>query len=322
MDLKKLLKKIAVIAGIVVGVLIIFAVILAMFFGTSSVKTEYGSGMMQGAMAPLAYDSYSGESVGLGAPSMMDSFAGVNSVKRQTPSDSPASTEKKVIKNGYLSVFVDDPAATVTQITKIATEKKGFVDRADIYQETNGQVTGTVVIRVPNAAFESAMEQVKGIAREIDRETVDSTDVTEQYIDLEARLKNMRAEEAQYQDIMQKAVKIDDILNVASRLADVRGRIEQVQGQLQYLSRQVDMSSITVSLTAYSEVKVFGLKWKPLVELKQALRGLFESLTSYVNMLIKLIFALPIIILWVATFGLIGWGFWKLGRWAYRKLNK
>jgi chemotaxis protein histidine kinase CheA len=183
-------------------------------------------------------------------------------------------------------------------------------------------VTGTVVIRVPNADFETTMEGVKGIAREIDRETVDATDVTEQYVDLEARLKNMRAEESQYQEIMAQAVKIDDILNVAGRLADVRGRIEQVQGQLQYLSRQVDMSSITVNLTAYSDVKVFGLKWRPLVELKQALRGFFESLTNFVNMLIKLIFALPVIILYVVTFGLIGWGLWKMGKWAYRKLMR
>lgn len=321
MDMKKLFKKIAIIVGIVVGVLVLIAVLLAMFFGTNSVKTEYSSGMM-GGIAPMMYDSYAGEAVGLGAPSIAESYVTNNSVKRQAATDSAATVEKKVIKNGYLSVFVDDPTAAVLQIRQIAIDKKGFVDRADIYTETNGQVTGTVVIRVPNADFESTMEGVKGIAREVDRETVDATDVTEQYVDLEARLKNMKAEEAQYQSIMNQAVKIDDILNVAGRLADVRGRIEQVQGQLQYLSRQVDMSSITVNLTAYSDVKVFGLKWRPLVELKQALRGFFESLTNFVNMLIKLIFALPVILLYVVTFGLIGWGLWKLGKWAYRKLMR
>jgi len=311
MNVRQLLKKVAVVAGIIFAALIVVIIIAAFVFSGNSETADNGG---YSGMTGLAMDSSSV------SPSPSYAFQSESVGKSVSATRNAAvPTEKKVIKNGYLDIFVDNPTEIVEKIKALAVSKKGFVDSAELYQESNGTVSARINIRVPNDEFEASMASVKELAREVDTETVNATDVTEQYIDFEARLKNMRAEEAQYQEIMKKAEKIPDILDVAGRLANVRGEIEVVQGQLQYLARQVDMSVISINLTAYTDVNVFGLKWKPLVEVKRAFRSLLESLTSYVNILIQLLFAIPVIILWLATIGLIGYFFWRLGRWVYRR---
>ncbi|MFA6552542.1 MAG: DUF4349 domain-containing protein, partial [Candidatus Paceibacterota bacterium] len=121
--------------------------------------------------------------------------------------------------------------------------------------------------------------------------------------------------------IMSRAVKIQDVLDVSSRLADVRGRIERTQGQMNYLSRQVAMSTITVSLTSQAEVEVFGIVWRPLTVLKQAAQNLIADLAGFVDYLVYLLFKLPILILRLALFVFILWAIWKLGLAAKRRLT-
>ncbi|MBI5732854.1 DUF4349 domain-containing protein, partial [Candidatus Jorgensenbacteria bacterium] len=136
-------------------------------------------------------------------------------------------------------------------------------------------------------------------------------------VDLEAQIKNLRLEEGQYQAIMQRSGTIPDTLQVAQRLSDVRGRIERLQGQIQYLSRQVDMSTISVSLTAEADVEVFGIRWRPLFVIKQAFRDALSGVTGYIDWLVRFVLRLPVVALWLATIiaGVII--AWRLLRWVW-----
>jgi hypothetical protein len=237
----------------------------------------------------------------------------------------PASTgslpaEKKVIRNGSLSMQVDKAEESAGAIQAIAGKYGGFVENSNIYEVSDGVKSGSVVVRVPENKFDSAMADIKKLALKVTNDNVSSSDVTAQFVDLEASLKNMKAEEAQYREIMAKAVKIQDILDVSSRLADVRGRIERTQGQMNYLSRQVAMSTISVYLTAQAEVEVFGIVWRPLTVLKQATKNLVSDLAGFVDYLIYLVFKLPVFALRLALFGFILWIIWKIGKWGKSRL--
>jgi hypothetical protein len=107
---------------------------------------------------------------------------------------------------------------------------------------------GTMTIRVPVDAFETVLTRVGGIG-EVIAKRVNGEDVTGQVFDLESRLRNKRAEEAQYVEIMRKTKRIADIINVSNELFRVRGEIEQLQGRVKYLRASSDMSTVTVTFT-------------------------------------------------------------------------
>lgn len=232
-------------------------------------------------------------------------------------------TQRKIVKNGSLSLLVKKAEEAAEKIAKIASDFNGFVSYFGVYEVSEGVKAGTVTIRVPADKFSEATAKIKDLAVKVQSEDSNSSDITEQFVDLESRLKNLRAEEEQYLIILKQAVKVQDILEVSRRLFEVRNNIEQIQGQLKYMSQQVDMSTISVSLTSESEVKIFGIYWRPLANLKQSLRKMFEGLTGYADSLVKFIFALPVMLLWLATAAVVAFLGWKVLRFVWRRfLNK
>ncbi len=230
-------------------------------------------------------------------------------------------TQRKIVKNGSLSLLVKKAEETAGRIAKIADDFKGFVSYSGIYEVSEGVKAGTITIRVPADKFNEATAKIKELAVKVQSEDFNTSDITEQFVDLESRLKNLQAEEQQYLDILKRAVKVQDILDVSQRLFEVRGQIESIQGQLKYMSQQVDMSTISVSLTSESEVKIFGLYWRPLANLKQSLRKMFEGLTGYVDSLVKFIFALPVMLLWLVTVAVVAFFGWKVLRFVWKKFT-
>jgi hypothetical protein len=212
--------------------------------------------------------------------------------------------DKKIIKNGSLSLVVKNTEKSLGEIESIARNFEGFIENSNIYEISDGEKTGSVSLRVPSKNFSETLNALKKIAIKVSNETVSSNDVTAQYVDLEAEINNYKAEEKQYREIMARAVKIEDVLNVASRLADVRGKIDRAEAQLNYLARQVDMSTINVSLTGEAEVKVFGIVWRPLTIIKQSIKAMFADLAGFVDWLIRFLFNLPILVLKLA-FGVL-----------------
>lgn len=303
-------------AGLGALAVIVALVVLAYLFNG---EFYYGDFARQ-SVSPLS--SYR---EGIKNPIALESSLRTKSTSETTP---PASskvaegelTQRKVIKTGSLSLLVKKAEEVAGEIRELAARLGGFIADSRIYEVSANVKSGSVTIRVPADRFDEAMDGVKKLAVKVERENVSASDVTEQFIDLEARLKSLRAEEAQYLEIMKRAYAVEDTLQVAERLSSVRGRVEQIQGQLQYLSRQIDMATITVSLTAEADLEVFGLRWRPLFVAKQAFRNMLSGLTSYADSLIWFVFRLPIILLWLTTILLILLGVWKLGRRIWLRL--
>ena len=143
--------------------------------------------------------------------------------------------------------------------------------------------------------------------------------MTKQVVDMEARLVNLRAQEEQYRQILTTAKTVEETIMVTDNLNRVRWEIESIETQLKNLNEQVDFSTIYVSLVDQGDVEVFGVYWKPLVEVKQALRGAVENVTASVDVLFVLLFNLPLALIWGVIVGLGVWLGWRVVRWVWER---
>lgn len=288
------------------------------------------SGGFSGVMQKLNFDRdmvVATDEYAVGVPVMYAESAVSNSasIVPPWPMNPPAATgkiptsDKKIIKNGSLDLLVRNADIVVAGIETVAAKYQGFVESSNVYERTEGVKSGYASLRIPAGSFDAVFAELKTFAVKVVSENSNTNDVTAQYIDLEAQIKNYKVEEAQYQEIMKKATKIEDILNVASRLADVRGRIERTQGQLNLLSRQVDMSTISVSFTAEPVVKPTDVIWRPLNVMKEGIKNLLEGLAHFADSVIRIVFYLPILALKMAfvVLGIII--VWRGGLVVYRK---
>ena len=175
---------------------------------------------------------------------------------------------------------------------------------------------------MPNDNFDVAITAIKEGVRKVTNENVSSRDVTEEYVDLVAQLKNLRSVESQYIEVLQRADTIDDILKVRNVLDRTRSEIERLQGRILFLKRQVAMSTITVSLVSEADVEVMGVIWSPMTKVKQAATRTLESLIQFAYFVINTVFVIPILLLWMGVFAGIVYVAWKGGMRFKRHLFK
>ncbi|MFH1646735.1 MAG: DUF4349 domain-containing protein [Chloroflexota bacterium] len=159
----------------------------------------------------------------------------------------PGESDRMVIRTGDLSLVVTDVAGAIEQITRLAESYNGFVVSSNVWQERD-RMMGNIAIRVDAAHFDDAIHGLHGLAVEVRQESTSGQDVTEEYIDLSSRLKNLEAAEAQLLKLMEQAGKVSDILEVQRELVKTRGEIEQTRGRMQYLEQSSSMSFIQVRL--------------------------------------------------------------------------
>ncbi len=227
--------------------------------------------------------------------------------------------ERMIIKTSELSVVVEDVASSVKSITKFATENNGFVVSSDI-SKYNQIPSATVVIRIPSEVFDSGVEEIKKIG-DVKSQFIKGDDVTEEYVDLDAQIKNLKATEEQFLAIMKKAVKIEDILAVQRELSNVRSNIERIEGRMKYLRESVKLSTITIHLSsdpASLPVVDQEDKWKPLATIKDAVRGLFDSLKVFADFVIWFVVYIPVFVIYAALFYLL----YRFGFWVFYKIKK
>lgn len=235
------------------------------------------------------------------APSLM--------VSKQERGDSSASnlTEKKIIRTGSLSLVVESAEKAVKDIAKIADERKGFVASSYISEDKEGSKRGSITVRVPSDKFFEIIQAIKELAQIVEVEQTNAQDVTEQFIDLEARLRNLRATEQQYLELLKRSGSVGDILQVTRELSQVRGQIESLQGQIQYLERQSDMATITVNLSEVPTVRLSLKNFQPINAIKAAFRTLASTLISLFNLLVQfIVIVIPVAVI-VGLLILIGW---------------
>jgi hypothetical protein len=236
------------------------------------------------------------------------------------PAPSP-SPDRKLIRTSTLDMVVKTPSQSSEQIIRLAENAGGFLVSSQV-SGSDTAPTASLTVGVPAAQYEAIRAQIRQLGLRVDSERVEAEDVTKQYIDQEARLRNLRAQEQQYLGILRQASTVKDTLAVSEQLNSVRGEIEQQQAEFETLSKQVETVAINVTLRAEADAQVFGLHWRPLYQLKVAARQGLDGLGDYANSMASFLFLLPSIVLWTATIFLGAAICWRFLRWAGRVLFK
>jgi len=217
---------------------------------------------------------------------------------RDTDSDD---IDRQVIRSGTLEIIVTDPLHAAEQLRNLATRLSGFVVNSQVTGSNERTRSAQVTIRIPAERFDEARAQVRGLAISVEQDTVEARDVTREYVNQNAALRNYRAEEAQYLTILKRAAAAKEVLEISSKLAEVRGQIEALEADLRFLRNQVEMSLLTTTITAMAEARVFGLRWRPLYKAKLSLRGALSGMAAYGDTMVDLFLNLPVIAIWTVT---------------------
>jgi hypothetical protein len=216
----------------------------------------------------------------------------------------PEAGERIVIMNASLELVVDAPDESMDRISRLAEEMGGFVVNANLYKThtSDGQEVpqASITIRVPADRLEEALTRIEAESDRIPlNKNIQSQDITSEYTDLQSRLKNLEAAEAQLIEIMDSANRTEDVLNVFDQLTRVREQIEVIKGQIKYYDESARLSAISVELIPNEVIQPLTIGgWEPVGVIKDALQSLISALQGLVNILIWIaLFVLPILLI-------------------------
>ena len=220
--------------------------------------------------------------------------------------------DRKIIRNANLTLEVPSPIDAQPRIVSIAESHQGFVVTSEATQRTvedksKPEVTVNLIVRVPASQFKQVLEEVRAVGVRKIQEKVTGQDVTEEFMDLEARIKNQKALELQFLEIMKRAGKVEDALSVQSQLAEVRTEIEKLEGRRRFLENQSSLSTINVTLQPPTQIVSTTGFW---YSVKIAFSDGVDVAVGIILFLIRAVIALtPILLLIVFPLALLA----KLG---------
>ena len=170
-----------------------------------------------------------------------------------------------------------------------------------------------LVIRVPSGQFNSALEQIEKLATNLPERNVTGQDVTEEFIDLEARIKTQKALELQFLDIMKQASKVEDALEVQRQIADVRTEIEKLEGRKRFLDSKSTMSTITINIQTPTPIVVSASGFGHTV--REALSDSIDVATGIVLFFIRFAIVLtPVLVMVILPVSLVALYFKRRAR--------
>jgi hypothetical protein len=153
--------------------------------------------------------------------------------------------EKKIIKTGRVSFETDDLTKTRDWVAGLIKNNGGNItsDREDKYGQRSGQ---NLTVRVPVAKFDKLITEISSGVKKLESKEVTASDVTEEFIDVEARLGAKKALENRYLELLKQAKNLNEMLQIEKQLTDIRGEIESIEGRLKYLQNQVAYSTLDI----------------------------------------------------------------------------
>ncbi len=216
--------------------------------------------------------------------------------------DTGTGIDTKIIRTAYVTLEVKDVTASADALKSLVIAKGGYLSSTNIQTGYNNRLTGTVVLRIPQAEFENTLAGVKAIGT-VKSVSTQGEDVTEQYVDVQAQISSYQNQLAQYNEIMKKAVKVSDVIEIQQQIDQVQTNLNRLQGQLKYLNSRIDLSTITVTL---QEPEPVGGEtgYNFVTTINEGIAGFF----GMVDFIVILFFTLlPVIILGAVGYGIYRW---------------
>lgn len=225
------------------------------------------------------------------------------------PEALPLPPSRKLIRTVDLDLRVDDPDAAADQIRELAAEAGGYVAEVNAYRREE-LLHYRISIRIPADELDAVVDAVKLLAVEVEHEHLRTEDVTEKFVDLEARLRTLRLTEGELQallaDARSQGSKADEIIAIYRHLTEIRTSIEQLQGQLNALDSLITYSTVNLELTPTEAARPLVTdRWRPSETVRGSVRALVGSLEVIADLAIMLVIVvvpialLVVLIVWL-----------------------
>jgi len=220
-------------------------------------------------------------------------------------SDLPLGLDRKIIKSAYIELEIESGKfeSSLFKISNLAEQNGGFVSNTQSYSDSEGNLTsGRINIRIPCDNFDFVVDKVRAIGT-VESISMSGQDVTQEYVDLESRLKNLNAQEKVLLDLMSQSKTVADSIEVQRELSYVQGEIEVIKGRMNYLDTMISFSTIDVYLHEPEPIRTTP-GWGFLDALKRGLRGAVKVLNGTIVFLIVMspvlvLIAIILIIVWL-----------------------
>jgi hypothetical protein len=262
---------------------------------TSSDKASPPQGIMSlvdtsGQSQDLSKTMYSGNAIAesAGVPSQSGSAG--------------SGIDTKIINTASITIEVKDVTGGVGTLKNLALQKGGYLSSTSIQNNYNNRLSGSVIIRIPATEFENTLTEVKKIGT-VKTVSTQGRDVTEEYVDLQAQKTSYQNQLTQYNEIMKKAVKIEDVVAIQQQIDRVQTELNRLEGRLKFLNSQIDFSTITITLQEPEPVG--GETGHNFIStINEGIAGFFGMIDAIIIILFTL---LPLIIVAGAGYGIYRW---------------
>lgn len=230
----------------------------------------------------------------------------------QAPADAAvkagvAPAERKIIYTGTIDLVVTNLDEALPQVEKLVAAQKGYVAKSEVREDSGKRRSATFSLRIPVGGFQPARDGLLALGTP-ERNAVDSQDVTEEFVDVQARIKNLKEQEDKLNELLKekrKEEKLDDIIKVSDRIAQVRGEVERVQGRLNYLASMTTLATINLTIREVKDYKpptaptfgnriaaTFTESWEALVTFGQGAVLFAVGISLWVAVLVPVALAL------------------------------
>ncbi len=154
-------------------------------------------------------------------------------------------SDRRIIKEGEISFETSDNNETRKLINKLVNDYKGYISQDNVTDQKY-RIENRMTIRVPSEKFDDLLEKITETNKPIESKNIIATDVTEEYVDIEARLKTKKELENRYKILLNRATTVDDILKIEKQIGELRSEIESIEGRFKYLNDRISYSTLTI----------------------------------------------------------------------------
>ncbi len=225
----------------------------------------------------------------------------------QTSLQAQDNQEQLIIREGTMYVIVEDTDISLVEFARLAENKGGWVVSSELYGGGRAK-SGSISIRIPVDQFDNTMSTIRQAVVEVDSESTSSQDVTEDYVDLEARVGNLEVTADRVRSFLDEAKTVDEALDVNRELSRLEGEIESLKARMKYLSQSAAFSLLVIYLTPdelSQPIEIAG--WRPEGVARDAFESLLSALESLGSAAIWIgIFCVPLSLLFGLPLFLIG----------------
>lgn len=215
----------------------------------------------------------------------------------------PDAKNRMVVSDSYLSLLVRKVAESMQNIKQIVQSSGGYMVESNINNPSEN-ATGTFTVRVPSNKLDAVLSSLRTLAVKVVSENLQGTDVTDQYTDIEARIKILENNKARFSEIMAQAKEVSDILKIQQEIMNLQSQIDSYKGQQNYLAKTAEMAKITIYLATdeYSLPYAPAQPWRPEVIFKEAVRSMIGNLRQLGTLIIWIV---VYSVIWLPIIGII-----------------